>query len=124
LLRDGGSSARAIAFQIVFGGDLDLMPIESMVLIEACVFRGDDSVLQIGRNLAEGNEFVAFVILLVVNPGLQAPLDVHRGGRWVDPPRSQKGQGGKGPSKYHTKAEPGNKGSEETLPSSGPGGRL
>jgi hypothetical protein len=26
----------------------------------------------------------------VVNPGLQAALDVHRGGRWVDPPGSHK----------------------------------
>ena len=57
-----------------------------MVLVEACVLRRDYSVLKIGRDLAEGNEFVAFVIRSVANPGLQAALGVHGGGRWVDPP--------------------------------------
>jgi hypothetical protein len=28
---------------------LDLVPIEAMVLVEARIFRGDDSVLKIGR---------------------------------------------------------------------------
>jgi hypothetical protein len=32
---------RAIAFQIVFGRDLDLVPIEPVVLVEARVVRGD-----------------------------------------------------------------------------------
>ena len=32
-------------------------------------------VLEIGRDLAERNEFVAFAIRRVVNPGLQAALD-------------------------------------------------
>jgi hypothetical protein len=32
LLRNGGSSASALAFQAVFGSDLDLVPIEPMVL--------------------------------------------------------------------------------------------
>jgi hypothetical protein len=50
-----------------------------MVLVEAGVLRGDYSVLEIGRDLAERNEFVAFVIWSVVYPGLQAALDVHRG---------------------------------------------
>jgi hypothetical protein len=95
LLRDGGSSASATAFQIVFGGDLDLMPIEPVVLVEARVLRRNYGVLEIGRDLPERNEFVAFVIRTVVNPGLQAPLDVHRGCRWVDPPGGQKGQRGK-----------------------------
>jgi hypothetical protein len=66
------------AFQIVFGSDLDLVPIEPMVLVEARVLRGDYSVLKIGRDLAERNESVAFVIRRVVNPCLQAALDVHR----------------------------------------------
>jgi hypothetical protein len=79
LLRNGGSSASAIAFQIVLGSDLDLLPIEPPVLVEARVLRGDYSVLEIGGDLAEGNEFVAFVIRSVVNPGLQVALDVHRG---------------------------------------------
>jgi len=50
-----------------------------MVLVEARVLRRDYSVLEIGRDLAERNEFVAFVIRSMVNPGLQAALDVHRG---------------------------------------------
>jgi len=36
-------------------------------------------VLEVGRDLAERNELVAFVIRSVVNPGLQAALYVHRG---------------------------------------------
>jgi len=55
-----------------------------MVLVEARVFRGDDSMLEIGRDLAQRNEFVR----RVVNPSLQAALQVHRGGWWVDPPGS------------------------------------
>jgi hypothetical protein len=50
-----------------------------MVLVEARVLRGDYSVLEIGRDLAERNEFVVFVIRSVVNPCLQMALDVHRG---------------------------------------------
>jgi hypothetical protein len=79
LLRNSRSSASATAFQIVFGSDLDLVPIESMVLVETCVLCGDYCVLEIGRDLAEGNEFVAFMIRSVVNPGLQAALHVYRG---------------------------------------------
>jgi len=44
------------------------VPIESMVLVEARVFRGDDSVLKIERDLAERDEFVSFVIRRAVNP--------------------------------------------------------
>jgi hypothetical protein len=95
LLRNSGSSASTIAFQIVLGGDLDLVPIESMVLVEVRVLRGDYSVLEIGRNLAERNEFVVLVIRRVVNPGLQSALDVHRGRRWVNPPRGYKEQRGR-----------------------------
>jgi hypothetical protein len=79
-VRNGGSSASTIAFQIVFGSDLDLVPIESMVLVEVRVFRGDYSVLEIGRDLAELNECVAFAIRR-----LQAALDGHRGCGRVDP---------------------------------------
>jgi hypothetical protein len=61
------------------------MPIEAMVLIEARVFRGDDSVLEMGRDLAKGNEFVVFLIRRVVNPGLQAALNMNRGCGWIDP---------------------------------------
>src|SRR5208282_1212442 len=122
LLRNGGSSASATAFQIVFGSDLDLVPIEPMVLVEARVLRGDNSVLEIGRDLAERNEFVAFAIRSVVNPGLQAALEVHRGCRWVDPPGGQKDQRGKRPNKHHADGKPSNKGPEEARPKRGLGG--
>jgi len=55
------------------------VPIEPMVLVEARVLRGDNSVLQVERDLAERNEFVVFVIWGMVNPSLQTALDVHRG---------------------------------------------
>jgi hypothetical protein len=116
VLRNGGSSASAAAFQIVFGSDLDLVPIEPMVLVEACVLRGDDGMLQIGRDLAERNELVAFAIRRVVKPGLQAALRVHRGCRWVDPPRGQNYHRGKGPRKHHADDKPPDKGSNKTLP--------
>jgi hypothetical protein len=121
LLRNGGSSASAIAFQIVFGSDLDLVPIESMVLVEARVLCGDYSVLEIGRNLFERNEFVAFAIRRVVNPGLQTALDVHRGRRWVDPPGGHKDKRGKRPKEHHADDKPSNKGSEEASPKRGLG---
>src|ERR1017187_275733 len=124
LLRDGGSSASAIAFQILFGSDLDLVPIEAMVLEELRVLGGDYSVLEIRRDLAERNEFVAFAIRLVVNPGLQAALDVHRGCRWVAPPGGQKDQRGKRPNKHHADDKPSNKGPEEARPKPGLGVRV
>jgi hypothetical protein len=73
-----------------------------MVLVEARVFRCDDRMLKIGRDLPQRNEFVSFVIRRVVNPGLQAPLHVHRGGRWVDPPGSHKDQHRNRPKKRHS----------------------
>jgi hypothetical protein len=79
LLRNGGSSASATAFQVIFGSDLDLVPIEPMMLVEARVFRGDDGVLQIERDLAKRNKPVAVAIRRVVKPSLQTPLDVHHG---------------------------------------------
>jgi len=79
LLGNGGSSARAAALQVLFGSNFDLVPIESMVLIETSVLRCNHRVLQIGRDLVERNESVVFVIRSAVNPGLHAALDVHRG---------------------------------------------
>src|SRR6267378_7723457 len=97
------------------------MPIESMVLVEVRVFCGDYSVLEIGRDLAERNELVAFAIRRVMNPGLQAALDVHRGCRWVDPSCGQKDQRGNRPKKHHADDKPSNKGSEEARPQRGLG---
>ena len=70
LLRKGGPSANGAGFHILFSCDLDRVPIESVMLVEARVLRGDDSMLEVGRDLAQRNEFVSFVIRLVVNPGL------------------------------------------------------
>jgi hypothetical protein len=119
LLRDGGGSASAIAFEIVFGGDLDLVPIESMVMVEVRVLCGDYSVLEVGRDLAQRNEFVAFAVRRAVNRGLQAALDVH-GSCWrVDPPGGHKNQRGKRPKKRHADDKPSNKGSEQACPKRG-----
>jgi len=41
-----------------------------MVLVEASVLSGDDSMLEIGGDLAERKECVAFAIGRVVYPGL------------------------------------------------------
>jgi len=69
------------------------------MLVEAGVFRGDDGMLEIGRDLAERNEFVSLVIRRVVNPGFQVALQVYRGGRRVDPAGRNQEQGGERPKK-------------------------
>jgi hypothetical protein len=102
---------------------LNGLPIEAMVLVKALVLGGDDSVLEIGRNLAERDECIAFAIRSVVNPGLYAALDVHCGCRWVDPPGGQKKQCGKHPKKHYAEAKP-SKETEITLPKQGLGARL
>ena len=103
------------AFHIILSSDLNRVPIESIVLVEARVFRGDDSMLEIGRDLTQRNEFVSFVIGRVVNPGLQAALHVHRGGRRVDPPRNNKDQRSDRPNKCYSDGEPSKEGSERTF---------
>jgi len=80
---------------------------------KARVLRRNNSVLEIGRDLVQRNEFVAFMIGSVVNPGLQPALDVHRG-RWVDPSSGQKDQRGKRPKKHRADDKPSNQGSEKT----------
>jgi len=90
LLRKGGPSANAAAFHIVRSSDLHRVPVESMMLVEARILRSDNGMLEIGRDLAQRNEFVSFVVRRVANPGLQPALHVHRGGRWVDPARGHK----------------------------------
>ena len=121
LLRKGGPSANAAAIHIVFSGDLDRVPIESMMLVEARVLRGDNSMLEIGRDMAQWNEFVSFVIRRMVSPGLQAALHVHRGARWVDPPGSHKDQYSKRPKKRPSDEKPSNEGSERDFPKRGLG---
>src|SRR5208283_1103907 len=112
-------SARAFAFQIFVGSNLDLVPIESMVLVEAAVLCGDYRVLESRRDLAEGDELVAFVIRLLPNPGLQTALDVHRRSRWVDPPGCHKDQRGQRPKKHQAAGKPSNRGPEEARPKPG-----
>src|ERR1700740_931505 len=87
-----------------------------MVLVEAGVLCGDYCVLEIARDLAQRDELVSFMIGRAVNPCLHTPLDVHRGGRWVDPPGGHKHQRGKRPKKYHADAKPSNKESKEAPP--------
>ena len=52
LLRNRRPSANTPAFLILFGGKLDRMPIESVVIIEARVLSGNHRMLKIGRDLA------------------------------------------------------------------------
>jgi len=51
----------------------------------------------------------ALPIRLVVNPGLQAALDVHCSCRWVDPPRSHEDQRGNRPQKPQADDNPSKK---------------
>src|SRR5215469_3962714 len=95
LLRYGGGSAGALAFHVLLGSDLDLVPIESIVLVEVRILCGDHSVLEIRRDLAQRNEFVAFAIWRVLNPGLQSAFHMDRGCRRGDPPHCHKSQRGK-----------------------------
>ena len=85
LLCEGRGSARALAFHVFLGGDFNLMPIKAMMQVEARILGGDDSVLEIGRNLIEGNELVTLLVWLAARPGLHATLDLHRGRGRVDP---------------------------------------
>jgi hypothetical protein len=116
LLRKGGPSANAAAFDIAFRSDLHGVPIESMVLVEAGIFRGDDGMLEIGRDLAQRNEFVSFEIGRVVNPGLHAALHVNCGGRWVDPTGSHQDQHSKRPKKRRSEDKPSKERSEKAFP--------
>ena len=56
--------------EIFRGVDLDLVPVEAVVLVEAGVLGGDHRVLQVGRDLSEWNELVAFAIGRAVNQRL------------------------------------------------------
>ena len=115
LLCNRGSSAGAAAFPILVSSDLDLVPVEAMVLVETRVFRGNDSVLKIGRDLTERNKFVSFVIRRVVDPSLYAALGLHRSGRWIDPPGSHNEQRDQQPERRHTNDKPWNQESEDIL---------
>ena len=85
LLGDGGCTASSRALQIVFSSNLNLVPVETVVLIEAGVLRSDDCMLEFGRDLCERNEVVVFVIRSAMDDGLEMPLHVHDGCGWIDP---------------------------------------
>jgi hypothetical protein len=51
-----------------------------------------------------------------VNPGLQAALHVHRGGRGVDPAGSYEDERGQGPKKRQREEKPERQGSERESP--------
>ena len=51
--------------------------------------------------MSERNELVSFMIRLVVNPSLQASLNVDGGRRWVDPSGGDQDQRSKKPKKYN-----------------------
>ena len=116
LLRKRGASTNAAAFHIVFRSVLNRLPIESTMLVEARVFSRDDSMLEIGGDLAQRNEFVSFLIRRVVNQGLQAALHVYCGGRWVDPSGSHEDQHSEQPKKRCSEKKPSNKRSEKAFP--------
>jgi len=116
LLRNRGRSTHAAALYIVFGGDLDLAPIEAVMLIEARVFCGDYGVLEIGGDLFEGNEPVALVIRRVVNPGLHSALDVHYGCGWINPPHGNEDEHGKRPKQSETECKKESKGAKKAAP--------
>jgi hypothetical protein len=116
LLCEGRRAASALAFHIVLGGDLDLVPIESMMLVEARILCGDDGVLEVGGDLAERDEFVPFLIGRRACPGLQAALGLHRGCRRVDPAQCDDEQDSQAPEKRDPDDEPSNEGSEGALP--------
>jgi hypothetical protein len=92
----------------------------TVMLIKARIFCRDDSMLQIGRDLAQRNEFVSGVIRHVVSPGLQAALHVHRGGRWVDPPGGHEDQHSERPKQRYSEDTPSNKGFEKPFGRQGP----
>jgi len=119
LLRNGGRSAGTTSIEIVFGSDLDFVPVEPMVLVEARVLSGDYGVLEAGGDLAERNEFVSFAIRLSMNPGLHAALNMDRRGWRVDPPPEQKDERGKRPDKGDAKAKPSGNRSEGNAPDQG-----
>ncbi len=115
LLREGGCAAKAVAFHVLVGGDLDLVPIEAVVLVEACIFSGDYGVLKVWRYLAEGDELVARVVGLVVDEGLEAALDVDgRGGR-VDKAGGNEREHRKEPAAHDGDDEPAEERAEESL---------
>jgi len=89
----------ATVAQVAFGGDFHGLPVEAVMLVEAGVFGGDDGVLEVGRDLGEGNEVVAGVVGGAGEPGLDAAFGVDGGGGRVDEAESGEGEGGEEPER-------------------------
>ena len=89
------------------------------MLVEARVLRGNHSVLKIGRNLFQRNEFVVFVIRSAVNPCLQVALDVYGGGGRVNPAGGEKDQRGNRPKEREADDDPFENGSKRALATRG-----
>jgi hypothetical protein len=106
LLGERGGPADALAFEIALRVDLHLVPVEAMMLVEASVLRGDDGVLEVGGDLGEREIGFARVIGLVLEPGLEAALDVDGGRRRVDPAEGDEEQRGQQPERDEAEAEP------------------
>jgi len=88
-----------VVVEVAFGGDLHGLPVEAVVLVEAGVFGGDDGVLEVGGDASEGNEVVDGGVGSGGEPGLDAALDVDRGGGRVDETESGEGEGGEQPER-------------------------
>ena len=82
------------------------------MLVEAGVFGGDDGVLEVGRDVAEGNEVVGVGVGFGGEPGLDAALGVDGGGGRVDPAESDEGEGGEQPERRENDQEPASEGAE------------
>ena len=99
LLREGRTSAAAAAFHVLLRGEVDLVPVEAVMLVEASILGCDDRVLEVGRDLAEGNKAIALPVGRAVDQRLDAALDVHRGRRRIDPTCGDEQQHGKRPER-------------------------
>jgi len=89
LLGDGGGPSTATGLAAFIHGVFHFNPIEAMVLEEAGVFSGYQSVLQGGRNLRHGHEFVFFVVRKRAGEGLDAALQLDGGGDGGYPAQQQ-----------------------------------
>jgi hypothetical protein len=78
-------------------------------------------VLEIGRDLADGDECVALVVGRAMQEGLQAALDVEGGCGWVNPACGHEGERGKRPQSHRHDDKPSKKGTEAVLPKRGLG---
>src|SRR5690242_19365184 len=94
------------ALQIFFGRDLNCVPIESVVFIKASIFRGDNGMLEIERDLAQRDKFISLVVRRLMNPRLDMALNVNGCCRRIDPADGYNDQRAKGPSTEHPDDEP------------------